>query len=79
MNEFEAAMGLCVRGDMEMIVEQRKEIYELYAKSLKETGLVSVLFWVMMKNNKYQLSLTPLVGPLWLCFGCQDLEKNQVG
>ena len=38
MNEFEAAMGLCVLDDMEHIVQSRKKIYETYQNELK--GLV---------------------------------------
>ena len=38
MNEFEAAMGLCVLDDIEEIKEKRKVIIEIYKKELK--GLV---------------------------------------
>ncbi|MDD2780466.1 DegT/DnrJ/EryC1/StrS family aminotransferase [Sulfuricurvum sp.] len=38
MNEFEAAMGLCVLDDMEEIKQNRKIVYEIYARELK--GLV---------------------------------------
>jgi dTDP-4-amino-4,6-dideoxygalactose transaminase len=38
MNEYEAAMGLCVLDDIENIMEKRKIIYEKYEKELK--GLV---------------------------------------
>ncbi|MDD5371919.1 MAG: DegT/DnrJ/EryC1/StrS family aminotransferase [Sulfurimonas sp.] len=38
MNEFEAAMGLCVLDDIEKIKQKRKMIYEIYEKELK--GLV---------------------------------------
>jgi len=34
MNEFEAAMGLCVLDDMENILDQRQNIYNLYCKEL---------------------------------------------
>lgn len=34
MNEFEAAMGLCILDDIETITLQRKEIYEQYLKLL---------------------------------------------
>lgn len=36
MNEFEAAMGLCVLDDMELILEQREEIYDRYYKALND-------------------------------------------
>jgi dTDP-4-amino-4,6-dideoxygalactose transaminase len=35
MNEFEAAMGLCVLDDIEWILEQRKTVYERYETLLK--------------------------------------------
>lgn len=35
MNEFEAAMGLCMLDDIKIILEKRKEVYEFYEKSLK--------------------------------------------
>lgn len=34
MNEFEAAMGLCVLDDMDKILHERKEIYDFYEYSL---------------------------------------------
>lgn len=36
MNEFEAAMGLCVLDEIDVILEQRKEIYDYYTQSLKD-------------------------------------------
>ena len=36
MNEFEAAMGLCVLDDIEEIKEKRKDILEIYRKELKD-------------------------------------------
>lgn len=38
MNEFEAAMGLCILDDLEMIHLERKKIYEIYKQEL--TNLV---------------------------------------
>ncbi len=35
MNEFEAAMGLCVLDDIENIKSKRKDIYEIYQRELK--------------------------------------------
>ncbi|PHR59486.1 MAG: aminotransferase DegT [Arcobacter sp.] len=40
MNEFEAAMGLCVLDEIELIQEQRKELYERYFNAL--TGIVEI-------------------------------------
>ncbi|MCT7501843.1 DegT/DnrJ/EryC1/StrS family aminotransferase [Aliarcobacter cryaerophilus] len=39
MNEFEAAMGLCVLDDIEKIKEKRKNILEIYTKELKDLVL----------------------------------------
>jgi dTDP-4-amino-4,6-dideoxygalactose transaminase len=36
MNEFEAAMGLCVLDEIENIKNSRKEVYETYQKELKD-------------------------------------------
>lgn len=46
MNEFEAAMGLCVLDDIEEIKDKRKDILENYRKELK--GLVQV-----QEQNEY--------------------------
>ncbi|MCK5535942.1 MAG: DegT/DnrJ/EryC1/StrS family aminotransferase, partial [Bacteroidales bacterium] len=35
MNEFEAAMGLCMLDEMEMILEKRKDFYQRYEKELR--------------------------------------------
>jgi len=36
MNEFEAAMGLCMLDEMEVVLQKRKEVYERYEKALKD-------------------------------------------
>lgn len=36
MNEFEAAMGLCILDDIEMIIENRKNVYSKYHHELKD-------------------------------------------
>ncbi len=36
MNEFEAAMGLCLLDDIDMIIEKRKTVYEHYKERLQE-------------------------------------------
>ena len=40
MNEFEAAMGLCMLDEMEEISQKRKDVFERYEKEL--TGLIQV-------------------------------------
>lgn len=49
MNEFEAAMGLCMLDDMEMIKNKREELYETYLKEL--SGIVK-----FQKQNEDSLS-----------------------
>ena len=49
MNEFEAAMGLCMLDEMELINNKRKKVSELYKK-----GLDSVI--ALQKANKYASS-----------------------
>lgn len=51
MNEFEAAMGLCVLDDMEKIKEKRKEIFNCYAKELKEN--VYIQRWNQYATQNY--------------------------
>ena len=45
MNEFEAAMGLCVLDDMKFITEKRKAVYNLYSQALNKS------FQFQEKNN----------------------------
>lgn len=50
MNEFEAAMGLCVLDDIEKIRERRETIWETYSEKL--SGLVRMQQWnAHSKNN----------------------------
>ena len=51
MNEFQAAMGLCVLDDIDFIHEQRKNIWSLYRKGLE--GLVYFQQWNSKSNNNY--------------------------
>jgi len=57
MNEFEAAMGLCVLDDIEIINQKRKNVYELYQKEL--LGLVH--FQEQNKNSTQNYSYFPIV------------------
>lgn len=57
MNEFEAAMGLCILDDMNVMNEKRKGIYELYKSELK--GLVR--FQEINKNASYNYSYFPII------------------
>lgn len=65
MNEFEAAMGLCILDDMEFIHERRKAIFEIYKQELEgwvdfqqtnpHTSPNYSYFPVLFKNEKQLL------------------------
>ena len=57
MNEFEAAMGLCVLDDIEEIKEKRKDILEIYRKELEDL----VYFQEQNKNATENYSYFPVV------------------
>ncbi|GMQ59667.1 DegT/DnrJ/EryC1/StrS family aminotransferase [Vallitalea sediminicola] len=64
MNEFQAAMGLCVLDDIDAIIEQRKETYEYYIKSFKEIS--SVKFQQIDERCTINYSYFPII------FRCED-------
>lgn len=51
MNEFEAAMGLCVLDEIDLITNQRKEICESYQQELG--NLVTFQSWNKYSRNNY--------------------------
>jgi dTDP-4-amino-4,6-dideoxygalactose transaminase len=57
MNEFEAAMGLCMLDEIDEIEEKRKEVYERYEKSLK--GLVQ--FQKQNSNSTKNYGYFPII------------------
>lgn len=57
MNEFEAAMGLCVLDEIDIICEQRREIYEYYQRSLKDNFELQSI----NPNCQYNYSYFPVV------------------
>ncbi len=57
MNEFEAAMGLCVLDDIEAIMQSRKRVYEMYQKELKDF----VQFQEQNQNATQNYSYFPIV------------------
>jgi len=67
MNEFEAAMGLCILDDLNKIIEDRKEIYTKYYQGLKdevqlqERGINSTqnytYFPIVLKNEESLLKI----------------------
>ncbi|MBA3026191.1 MAG: DegT/DnrJ/EryC1/StrS family aminotransferase [Sulfurimonas sp.] len=57
MNEFEAAMGLCVLDDIQEIKQKRKVVYSRYAKELKDL----VVFQKQNENILQNYSYFPIV------------------
>ena len=57
MNEFEAAMGLCILEEMETIKEKRKEVYDRYKKELD--GIVK--FQTQNENSTKNYSYFPVI------------------
>ena len=51
MNEFEAAMGLCVLDEIESIKQQREEIWKTYTQRL--AGLLQFQHWNEFGQNNY--------------------------
>jgi len=57
MNEFEAAMGLCVLDDINEIQEKRKILYEVYQQELKDY----VQFQEQNENSTLNYSYFPII------------------
>ncbi|WP_304544140.1 DegT/DnrJ/EryC1/StrS family aminotransferase [Sulfurimonas microaerophilic] len=64
MNEFEAAMGLCMLDELESINQKRKEVYEIYQKELdsfvefqkqNENSTKNYSYFPVMFENEKQL------------------------
>lgn len=54
MNEFEAAMGLCILDDIDDIKQKRKELVELYNQNLKDLVQFQEQCMPTTKNYSYQ-------------------------
>ena len=57
MNEFEAAMGLCVLDDIQEIIEKRQLVFNKYRKELKDI----VIFQEQNNNSSKNYSYLPIV------------------
>lgn len=53
MNEFQAAMGLCVLEDMEDIIEERKSAYEYYLETFQTNENITIPIHNPHCNNNY--------------------------
>jgi dTDP-4-amino-4,6-dideoxygalactose transaminase len=59
MNEFQAAMGLCVLDDMEIIVRERKRIWDAYTDAFKNSGTIELQKQNALSSQNY--SYYPIV------------------
>ena len=57
MNEFEAAMGLCVLDDMDIISDRQREVYEYYESGLKDVAT----FQQQNENSTQNYSYFPVL------------------
>lgn len=57
MNEFEAAMGLCILDDMDIISAKRQELYEGYQSALKDDFTLQAL----NADSKHNFSYFPII------------------
>jgi dTDP-4-amino-4,6-dideoxygalactose transaminase len=57
MNEFEAAMGLCMLDEMDQILKKRKELYLYYYEALKEYVTIPT----HNENASYNYSYFPVI------------------
>ena len=57
MNEFEAAMGLCVLEDMDIVLDHQRDVYERYESSLKDV----VSFQKKNKNSTQNYGYFPVL------------------
>ena len=53
MNEFEAAMGLCLLDDIDTIIEKRKTVYDYYKEKLQERVQVQIINRDASMNYSY--------------------------
>ena len=76
MNEFEAAMGLCVLDDIELILEKRKNIYNNYSQAL--SGIVQLQEKNNNSSNNYSYFPIVLESEHQLLSIVQKLNKIQI-
>jgi dTDP-4-amino-4,6-dideoxygalactose transaminase len=76
MNEFEAAMGLCVLDEIETIKEQRKNVWETYSEKLP--GLVALQKWNDHSSNNYAYAPVLFESEAQLLKVEAKLKENQI-
>lgn len=59
MNEFQAAMGLCVLNHIDEIMNRRRVLYERYQSNLKDSG--NAKFFTLNPDVRYNYSYMPVL------------------
>lgn len=78
MNEFEAAMGLCIIDKVEQIEKKRKEAYYIYMSSFKENRNVILQQWNLECSKNYGYFPILLKDEKTLLNIKEQLEKNNI-
>ena len=78
MNEFEAAMGLCVFDDLDLIIAGRKKVYNNYMRELG--SLQALRFQKLVEGIEYNYSYFPVVFPdeRSLLGVLKEMESHQI-
>jgi len=76
MNEFEAAMGLCMLDEMEAVLQSRKEVYKRYKNAL--TGVVDLLTWNEDSTQNYGYFPIILESEAQICALQKALNVNDI-
>ena len=76
MNEFEAAMGLCVLDEIENIKSQRERIWRFYFDKLE--GFVDFQDWNSNSNNNYSYAPILFKSEQELLIVKENLEQNHI-
>jgi dTDP-4-amino-4,6-dideoxygalactose transaminase len=76
MNEFEAAMGLCILDEIETIKQQRKNVWETYSEKLKDE--VTLQKWNEHSSNNYSYAPVLFDSEVVLLKVEAKLKENQI-
>ena len=76
MNEFQAAIGLCVRDEMALVTQARKKAYDHYTESL--AGRLKVQKWNESSQNNYAYYPVVLKYQTSLLETLEALEKDGI-
>ena len=76
MNEFEAAMGLCILDDINLIKENRKNIFDLYSKEL--SGHLGFQLWNRNSTKNYSYYPVLFKNEKQLLKTLKNLNENRI-